>query len=81
MNENIWSVLSLYNNSYDISSHYTLNTINNIGKSLNDEVKELRQRVSDLSTELNNVIARDQLRQKEFEKIMNLLKEKIKKNE
>jgi hypothetical protein len=47
---------------------------------LNDEIKELRKRISELSTELNNVIARDQIRQKEFETIMNILKEKINKN-
>ncbi len=47
---------------------------------LNNEIKELRKRISDLSTELNNVIARDQIRQKEFETIMNILKEKINKN-
>ena len=52
-----------------------------IKKEAVDEINELRKTVADLATELNKVIARDQIRQKEFESIMNILKEKISKNE
>ena len=70
-----------YNNGYNGTITFSEPFKEAIRKETVDEINDLRKRVADLATELNKVIARDQIRQKEFETIMNILKEKISKNE